>query len=134
MFGLPAFSNLDSLDWVGQKPNFVARVGDCGVTYAEGCGQGTYSTDSGGSWTMFPSCAPGINASTTTDGTIVIDASGEYFVWSMLIGMLSSGPWTSSNGGGDWTCKLSISVLTESNRARSTAAMVECSISEWTEV
>ncbi|ROW04872.1 hypothetical protein VMCG_04766 [Cytospora schulzeri] len=103
MFGLPAFSNLDSLDWAGQKPNVVARVGDCGLNYTEGCGQGTYSTDSGGNWTMFPTCAPGIGASTTTDGIIVIDASGEYFVWSTLIDTQSNGPWTSSNAGGNWT-------------------------------
>lgn len=103
MFGLPAFSNLDSLDWAGQKPNVIARVGDCGLTYAEGCGQGTYSTNSGGNWTMFPTCAPGINASTTTDGIIVIDASARHFVWSTLIETQSSGPWTSSNTGSNWT-------------------------------
>lgn len=103
MFGLPAFSNLDSLDWAGQQPNIVARVGDCGVTYADGCGQGTYSTDSGGNWTKFPTCAPGINSSTTTDGIIVIDASGEHFVWSTLIASQGSGPWASADSGATWT-------------------------------
>ncbi|KUI70488.1 putative oligoxyloglucan-reducing end-specific xyloglucanase [Cytospora mali] len=103
MFGLPAFSNLDSLDWAGQKPNVVAKVGDCGLNYTEGCGQGTYSTDSGGSWTMFPNCAPGIGASTTTDGIIVIDASAEHFVWSTLIDTQANGPWASSNAGANWT-------------------------------
>lgn len=103
MFGLPAFSNLDSLDWAGQKPNVIVKVGDCGVNYTEGCGQGTYSTDSGGKWTMFPTCAPGIGASTTSDGVVVIDASAEYFVWSTLINTQTNGPWASSNAGGNWT-------------------------------
>lgn len=102
MFGLPAFSNLDSLDWAGQRPHVVARVGDCGVTYDGGCGQGAYSRDSGGNWTMFATCAPGVNASTTTDGVIVVDASAGHFVWSTLIDTQPGGPWTSSNAGGDW--------------------------------
>lgn len=103
MFGLPAFSNLDSLDWAGQQPHVVARVGDCGLTYPDGCGQGTYSTDSGGNWTKFPTCAPGINSSTTTAGVIVIDASAQYFVWSTTILSSSSGPWTSADAGATWT-------------------------------
>lgn len=103
MFSLPAFSNLDSLDWAGQKPNVVARVGDCGLNYTEGCGQGTYSTDSGGNWTMFPTCAPGIGPSTTTDGIITIDAQAKFFVWSTLISTQANGPWTSSDGGKTWS-------------------------------
>ncbi|KAF3764125.1 family 74 glycoside hydrolase [Cryphonectria parasitica EP155] len=105
MFGLPAFSNLDSLDWAGQKPSLVARVGDCGLNYSvyDACGQGTYSTDSGHNWTMFPVCAPGINETTTTDGTITIDASGEIFVWSTLITEQENGPWFSSDAGVSWS-------------------------------
>lgn len=103
MFGLPAFSNLDSLDWAGQQPHVVARVGDCGLTYTDGCGQGTYSTDSGGTWTKFPTCAPGISYETTTDGIIVIDASAQHFVWSTLLATQANGPWTTANAGQNWT-------------------------------
>ncbi|KAL1878003.1 hypothetical protein Daus18300_002357 [Diaporthe australafricana] len=103
MFALPVFSNLDSLDWAGQKPHLVARVGDCGLDFDEGCGQGTYSTDSGETWTMFPECAPGIAAGVLTDGVIVIDASGEQFVWSTGIATQVDGPWASSDGGQSWT-------------------------------
>lgn len=102
MFALPAFSNLDSLDWAGQKPSVVARVGDCGLTYTDGCGQGTYSTDAGATWTKFPTCAPGIGYATTTDGIIVIDASAQHFVWSTLIAD-AGGPWASADAGASWT-------------------------------
>lgn len=103
MFGLPAFSNLDSLDWAGQKPSVVARVGDCGLAYPDGCGQGAYSTDSGGNWTKFPTCAPGIGPATTTDGVIAVDASGEHFVWSTLVAAQDGGPWASADAGATWT-------------------------------
>lgn len=108
MFGLPAFSNLDSLDWAGQQPNVVARVGDCGWNYTDGCGQGAYSTDSGGNWTKFPTCAPGVNHETTNAGVVVIDASAAHFVWSTLLGTSqeqeqASGPWASSDAGTTWT-------------------------------
>lgn len=102
MFGLPAFSNLDSLDWAGQKPAVVARVGDCGLTYPDGCGQGTYSTDAGANWTKFPTCAPGVNLTTTDAGTIVVDASAEHFVWSTLLATQAGGPWASSDAGATW--------------------------------
>lgn len=105
MYPLPAFSNLDSLDWAGQKPSVLAKVGDCGLNSSvyDGCGQGTFSVDSGGKWTVFPNCAPGIGASTTTDGIISIDASGTNFVWSTLITTQTNGPWVSSNAGLNWT-------------------------------
>lgn len=103
MFSLPAFSNLNSLDWAGQRPHVVAKVGSCGLNYTGGCGQGTFSTDAGDSWTMFPECAPGIDYKTTTDGIIAIDASAEHFVWSTLITTQANGPWTSSNAGANWT-------------------------------
>lgn len=104
MFALPAFSNLDSLDWAGQHPEIVARVGDCGLNYTDGCGQGAYSTDAGATWTKFPTCAPGIGPATTTDGVIVIDASARHFVWSTLVeGSGSGGPWASADAGETWT-------------------------------
>lgn len=105
MFALPAFSNLDSLDWAGQVPSLVARVGDCGLNFSVygACGQGAYSADSGGNWTMFPVCAPGINETTTDDGVIVIDASGDVFVWSTLIAQQHNGPWVSVDAGHTWT-------------------------------
>ncbi|KAI3396554.1 hypothetical protein diail_12078 [Diaporthe ilicicola] len=103
MFALPVFSNLDSLDWAGQKPQLVARVGDCGLEFDEGCGQGTYSTDSGETWTMFPSCAPGIGPNVSADGVIAIDASGEGFVWSTGLAAQTDGPWASSDGGRNWS-------------------------------
>lgn len=103
MFGLPAFSNLDSLDWAGQRPRVVARVGDCGLNYTDGCGQGAYSTDAGTTWTKFSTCAPGIGAATTTDGVVVVDAAGEVFVWSTLLTSQTNGPWRSADGGASWT-------------------------------
>lgn len=105
MFGLPAFSNLDSLDWAGQAPSVVARVGDCGLNYTDGCSQGTYSTDSGDHWTKFPTCAPGIGYETTNAGVIVVDASAKHFVWSTVMAenTQANGPWATSNAGTTWT-------------------------------
>jgi oligoxyloglucan reducing-end-specific cellobiohydrolase len=84
-FGLPGFSNLDTLDWAGQAPNVIVRGGDSGVSYPDGCGSGAYSTDGGRGWTKFPSCAPGVGTSTTDAGVIAVDASAKSFVWATEI-------------------------------------------------
>jgi len=43
----PVFISLNSLDWAGNNPNVIVRVGENGVIYPDGCGLGAYSTDGG---------------------------------------------------------------------------------------
>ncbi|KAL4883780.1 hypothetical protein BJY04DRAFT_184377 [Aspergillus karnatakaensis] len=82
MFDLPVFSNLNALDWAGQKPKTIIRAGPCGHNYTDGCGLAAFSADAGDTWTKFATCIPGIETGTPNPGTIAIDASGEYIVWS----------------------------------------------------
>ncbi|KAL4872307.1 hypothetical protein BDV12DRAFT_153545 [Aspergillus spectabilis] len=82
MFDLPVFSNLNALDWAGQKPKTIIRAGPCGHNYTDGCGLAAYSADGGSSWIKFATCIPGIEVGTPNPGTIAIDASGKHIVWS----------------------------------------------------
>lgn len=82
MFDLPVFSNLNALDWAGQKSSGIIRAGPCGHNYTDGCGLAAYSADGGSSWTKFATCIPGIESDSSNPGTIAIDASGEHIVWS----------------------------------------------------
>jgi oligoxyloglucan reducing-end-specific cellobiohydrolase len=105
-FGIPGFSNLDTLDWAGQAPNVIVRGGDSGVSYADGCGSGTYSTDGGLGWIKFPACAPGIGNQTTFAGLIAVDASAKSFVWATQIQAAPynlTGPVSSQDLGVTWT-------------------------------
>ncbi|KAJ7731357.1 putative oligoxyloglucan-reducing end-specific xyloglucanase [Mycena metata] len=107
MFGLPTFSNLDSIDFGGQAPNVVARTGACGVNYTGGCAQAAYSTDGADTWTLFANCAPGVNWTVDTTGVLAVDASGKHVVWSTLFTYNATagqtGPWATSDFGETWT-------------------------------
>jgi oligoxyloglucan reducing-end-specific cellobiohydrolase len=105
-FGIPGFSNLDTLDWAGQAPNVIVRGGDSGVSYPDGCGTGTYSTDGGLGWIKFPACAPGIGNASTFAGLLAVDASAQSFVWATQITSApynESGPVSSQDFGETWT-------------------------------
>jgi oligoxyloglucan reducing-end-specific cellobiohydrolase len=105
MFGKPAFSNLDSLDWAGQHPNLIVRVGDSGATYPDGCGSGTYSTDGGIGWIKFPECVPGITNNSANAGVIAVDASAQSFVWSSEsteVPTNTTGPYSTQDFGATW--------------------------------
>lgn len=105
-FGIPGFSNLDTLDWAGQAPNVIVRGGNSGVSYVDGCGTGTYSTDGGFAWTKFPACAPGIGNQSTYSGVIAVDASAKSFVWATTITTAPyslTGPVSSQDFGVTWT-------------------------------
>lgn len=116
MYAQPTFSNLNSLDWAGQKQNIILRVGSSGLNDTDGCSQGAYSTDGGIGWTKFPTCIPGINATTTDSGIITIDASGKYIVWSSEESYQAvpsqTGPWSSSDFGETWVAPTGLTVQT----------------------
>lgn len=114
-FGSPGFSNLDSLDWAGQAPNVIVRVGDSGVDYPDGCGQGTYSTDEGYGWQKFPACPPGINNKTTVAGVIAVDASAKSFVWATRVAAApfnGTGPVSTQDFGVTWTAPTGLTFQT----------------------
>jgi hypothetical protein len=117
MYPFPTFSNLDSIDSGGVNYDVVVRIGDSGnYTGYDGCGSGAYSTDNGDSWSVFPTCPPGINTTVTTLGVVAVDASGKDVVWSTEFGYKASsdqtGPWTTSDLGKTWTAPKGLSVMT----------------------
>lgn len=122
MFGLPVFSNLDSLDWAGQNPDFIVRIGVNGLnnTAETGCHQGAYSNDTGIEWTTFATCVPPINETSDDSGTVAVDASGDYIVWAVASDSLqgtpptdaSSGPYYTKNLGATWESPTGLTVQT----------------------
>lgn len=122
MFGLPVFSNLDSLDWAGQNPDFIVRIGVNGLenTAETGCHQAAYSNDTGVQWTTFATCVPPINEKSTDAGTVAVDASGDYVVWAVASNALqgtpptdtSSGPYYTKNSGKTWESPSGLTVQT----------------------
>lgn len=115
MYAKPAFSNLNSLDYAGQHPNVVVRVGDSGVSYSDGCGSGTYSTDNGITWIKFPECVPGIGNSSNFVGLIALDASAKSFVWASEITAApynETGPYSTQDYGKTWVAPTGLTVMT----------------------
>jgi oligoxyloglucan reducing-end-specific cellobiohydrolase len=124
MFDLPVFSNLNALDWAGQKPKTIIRAGPCGHNYTDGCGLAAQSIDGGDTWTKFATCIPGIEVGTPNPGTIAIDASGKYIVWSSAMTTYwptlqaitprtnESGPYSTTDLGKTWLSPTGLNVQT----------------------
>ncbi|KAL2836726.1 hypothetical protein BJY01DRAFT_221634 [Aspergillus pseudoustus] len=124
MFGLPVFSNLNALDWAGQKPTTIIRAGPCGHNYTDGCGLAAHSSDGGDTWTKFATCIPGVEVGTSNPGTIAIDASGKHIVWTSAMttywGTLQavtpsaneSGPYATTDLGKTWISPTGLNVQT----------------------
>jgi oligoxyloglucan reducing-end-specific cellobiohydrolase len=115
MYEKPVFSNLNSLDYAGQHPNVVVRVGDSGVSYPNGCGSGLYSEDNGITWTMFPSCVPGVGNQTNFVGQIALDASAQSFVWASELTTApynETGPYSTQDYGKTWVAPTGLTVNT----------------------
>ncbi|KAL4925495.1 WD40/YVTN/BNR-like repeat-containing protein [Aspergillus undulatus] len=124
MFDLPVFSNLNALDWAGQKPGSIIRAGPCGHNYTDGCGLAAYSADGGSSWTKFATCIPGIEIGTPNPGVIAIDASGKHIVWSSAMTTYwstlqaitprtnESGPYATNDLGQSWISPTGLNVQT----------------------
>ena len=114
MFAKPAFSNLNSLDWAGQNPDIIVRVGDSGHTYPDGCGSGAYSSDNGITWTKFGECVPGVTNNTNSVGIIAIDASGKSLVWASesADAPANTGPYTSNDWGATWEAPVGLNIQT----------------------
>ncbi|HYN97111.1 MAG TPA: carbohydrate-binding protein [Pilimelia sp.] len=100
MFGEPVFSNLNSIDWAGQDPDVLVRVGRNEATFADGCGNGAYSGDQGRTWRKFATCVPGAGPTSGSGGSVAVDASGEHVVWNPPSG--SGGPRASRDRGVTW--------------------------------
>ncbi|KAL2798068.1 Oligoxyloglucan-reducing end-specific xyloglucanase [Aspergillus keveii] len=124
MFDLPVFSNLNALDWAGQKPKTIIRAGPCGHNYTDGCGLAAHTNDGGDTWTKFVTCIPGIEVGTPNPGTIAIDASGKHIVWSSAMTTYwptlqaitprtnESGPYSTTDLGKTWVSPTGLNVQT----------------------
>jgi oligoxyloglucan reducing-end-specific cellobiohydrolase len=97
MYTNPVFTTTDGLDWAGQNPQFVARVGEASSNSTSPCNYGGYSTDGGTTWTPFGSCAAG-GTNSNNVGTIAVDASGTIMLWTTG----SGAPQYSTDNGNSW--------------------------------
>ncbi len=84
----PAFTNTESIDFGGQAPDVIARVG----TVRNGGGShGAYSMDGGKRWKSFVA-EPGNSAG---GGTVAVSADGKVLVWGARNAVVS---WSNDNG------------------------------------
>jgi oligoxyloglucan reducing-end-specific cellobiohydrolase len=100
MFANPVTGSTSTggMDWAGQNPLFIARVGSPDSASTSPCTYGGYSTDGGTTWQPFSGCAAG---ATNGTGTIAVDASGTIMLWTTSSG--SSAPQYSTDNGGGWS-------------------------------
>ncbi|ORY22233.1 putative oligoxyloglucan-reducing end-specific xyloglucanase [Naematelia encephala] len=121
MFDLPVFSNLNSIDWAGQNPEYIVRVGQNQLNNTDGvCHLGAISENGGVNWTTFGNCIPTLNQTFTDAGTVVVDASAKVLVWSSGSNPLqgsnpilnTSGPYYSTDGGYNWSSPTGLDVQT----------------------
>lgn len=84
--------NGTGIDMAWNNPAFIAAVGTFTTS------KGAYSTNSGASWTLFPSVPP--TATTTGDHSrVVVTADGANIIWSVA----GEVPYYSTNRGSTWT-------------------------------
>ncbi len=100
MYTNPVFTTTDGMDWAGQNPQVVARVGVPNSTSNSQCNYGGYSTDGGNNWQPFDGCANGGNNNSNA-GTIALDAYGTMMMWTTPSG--SNAPQYSTDNGGGWS-------------------------------
>jgi oligoxyloglucan reducing-end-specific cellobiohydrolase len=100
MFTNPVVTTTDGMDWAGQNPQFIVRVGEASSASTSPCNYGGYSTDGGTTWTPFDGCAAG-GTNSSNVGTIAVDASGTVMIWTTVSG--SNAPQYSTNNGGGWS-------------------------------
>ena len=100
MFTNPVMTTTDGMDWAGQNPQFIVRVGEASSASTSPCNYGGYSTDGGTTWTPFDGCAAG-GTNSSNVGTIAVDASGTVMIWTTPSG--SNAPQYSTNNGGGWS-------------------------------
>jgi oligoxyloglucan reducing-end-specific cellobiohydrolase len=94
------------MDWAGQNPLFIARVGSPSSASTSPCTYGGYSTDGGTTWNTFSGCAAG---ATNGTGMIAVDASGTMMMWTTSSG--SNAPQYSTDNGGGWSVTTGLSEL-----------------------
>ena len=87
------FGNGPSIDMAWNDPAFIVGVGSFG-----GTSKGAYSTDSGVSWTIFPS-VPAVATETGDVSRVAVTADGSNVVWA-IAGQV---PYYSSDQGLSWT-------------------------------
>jgi xyloglucan-specific exo-beta-1,4-glucanase len=89
---LGGFGNGTGIDMAWSNPAFIAAVGSFSTS------RGVYSTDSGVTWTEFPSLPP--SASVASDNsTVVVTADGANIIWA-IGGQI---PYYTTNRGTSWT-------------------------------
>ncbi len=97
MYTNPVTTSTSGMDWAGQNPQFIARVGSPHTASTSPCNYGGYSTDGGTTWQPFGGCAAGASNGT---GTIAVDASGTMMMWTTSGSNL---PQYSTDNGNDWS-------------------------------
>lgn len=116
MLGAPVFSAGNDLDWAGQAPNVIVRVGTSNGAAIAGCPSGAYSTDEGQGWHTFGTCIPGVNSSSYSGGIINVDASGKFLTWTApqpFDASIANGPFFSADMGTTWSVPLGLNVQTD---------------------
>jgi hypothetical protein len=98
MYNNPVFTTTYGLDWAGQNPLFVARIGAASSSSTSPCNFGGYSSDGGSTWTPFGNCAAGGTIGSNVR-TIAVDASSTMMMWTAPSG---SAPQYSTDNGGSW--------------------------------
>jgi xyloglucan-specific exo-beta-1,4-glucanase len=87
------FGNGTSIDMAWNNPAFIVGVGSFG-----GTSQGAYSTDSGVTWTIFPTVPPVAN-NTSDVSRVAVTADGSNVIWAIA----DQVPYYSPDRGATWT-------------------------------
>lgn len=89
---LGGFGNGTGIDMAWDNPAYIAAVGTFGAT-----SDGAWSTDSGVTWTKFPTLPP--NASASGDGSgVAVTADGANVIWAIA----GEVPWYTTDNGTTW--------------------------------